>query len=639
MLQFTNIRLALPSLLLIQLFSFTAFSSTPDSTKVKSKNDSSLVYYFYNDVEKFGTIRLHPNDTAITGFQNYDPLYKTDHFFATLGNIGSANRNLVPYSILGQSGFDYGNHTLDDYLYENDSVKYYRVIKTFTDLTYVQGAKKENMFHAIFSRNIYRSLNLGFDFRVFNSPGAYQRQRTNHINFYLTAQFLTKDRRYGVIANFLIDRLKNNENGGIQNDTLFEQNIESNRQIYTVNLNGAQNRVRETGFFMKHYFNLTRHPRNAKDTTLPVKKRVELGRLSYSFQYNRQIQNYIDYLPKSGFYKNFYIDTISTYDSITISKIENEIIWTNPSFRPDKKFRVLQVEARLKQIYAEVTYHDIRRIFLQYIPRAEISFHPLSTLLLYAYGDYVFGDYNQGDLNLKANLSQTLGSTEHNAGTVTLKGAYCFQKPGWFYEHYLGNNFKWDTTWKRENLISAGFSYNIKSIEAGFNVSRINHFVYLDTAALPQQENNEIGYIYAYLNGAIDLWKFKLKGQFAYQTVQGKNVLRLPAFIGNLAIYFTQELFHGAATLQPGLNFFYNTLYYADAYMPATRSFFLQDKKQLGNYLYMDVFINLKIQRARFFVMYSHFNSSFMGYHYYMVPTYPMQDAAFKFGITWNFHD
>ncbi|MBN1197835.1 MAG: hypothetical protein JXA23_00690, partial [Bacteroidales bacterium] len=66
---------------------------------------------------------------------------------------------------------------------------------------------------------------------------------------------------------------------------------------------------------------------------------------------------------------------------------------------------------------------------------------------------------------------------------------------------------------------------------------------------------------------------------------------------------------------------------------------FLQDKKEIGNYLYMDVFINVKIQRARLFVAYTHFNSSFMGRSYFMVPSYPMQDAAFKFGVSWRFHD
>ena len=625
----------------LSLFAFQpSIASLPDSLrKTKPKIDSTRVFCFSNNFEKSGELKLVPYDTTLTGIQNYDPLFSHSRFFATLGNIGSASENLTPYPILLPSGFDWGIHTFDAYLHNNDSVRYYKVIKTFSDLHYVQGGNKEIYFHAIFTRNIYRSLNLGFDFRVFNAPGAYQMQRTNLINFYITAQYFSRNKRYGVIANFLLNRLRNNENGGIKYDTLFTQNLETNRQIYSVKLNHAINRVKDIGFFMKHYFDLTRHAGNIKDTSFKIGERIDLGRLAYSFLYNRQVQNYIDYQPKSGFYPIIYLDTLQTYDSVTITRIANEITWTNPSFRPDKKPRLLQLEAHFKQLYNEVSYHAIKRYFLQYIPAAEISFHPYSSLNLYAYGDYVFGDYNQGDLSLKVSLTQTLGTPKHNLGSITLKGFSCFQQPGWFYEHWLGNNFKWDTTWKKQNIIAGGFSYSFKKLDAGVTLSRISHFVYLDTAAKPQQYNKQFGYIYVYLNGEINLWRIKMKGQFAYQTIQGANVLRLPSFLGNLAIYFTQQLFHGAATLQPGLSFFYNTLYYGNSYMPALRSFYLQDSKQTGDYPYMDVFINVKIQRARIFVIYSHFNSSFMGRTYFMVPDYPMQDAAFKFGVSWNFHD
>ena len=631
-------------LLFFSLFCFanplSSYSSPADSSKIKPKRDSTQVSFFYNDFEKLGSLKLHPIDTSLNGFQKYDPLEKQYNFYASLGNNGQDYKCLIPYPILQSSGFDFGIHSFDRFLYQNDSVRYFKVMKTYTDLEYVQGGKKEIFFHAVFSRNVYRSLNIGFDLRVTNSPGAYLRQSTNHINFFLTAQYFSKDKRYGVISNFLINRLKNNENGGIKYDSIFEQNTESNRQVYGIRLEKAQTRIRETGFFMKHYFNLSRHAKNANDTAFFSSKRIELGRLSYSFEYNRQIQNYIDYDPNSGFYQNIYLDSITSFDSVSIKRITNEICWTNPSFRTEKRNRLLQLEIHLKQQYVEVRDHDIRKFFIQYIPAVDLNINLIPSLHLEANADYVLGDYNEGDLSLRVALSQTLGKPEKNGGTITLKGRYAFQKPGWFYEHYSGNNFRWDTAWRKQNLISGSFSYVFKDIvDAGVNISRINHFTYLDSTANPRQFNQQFGYIFAYLNGTLNLWKLKFKGQFAYQTVQGTNVLNLPAFIGNLTIYFTQRLSHGSAAIQPGLNFSYQTLYYGDSYMPATRSFFLQNSKQVGNYIFMDIFLNLKIQRARIFLMYAHFNSSFMGYSYFTVPHYPMQDAAFKFGVTWRFHD
>ena len=269
----------------------------------------------------------------------------------------------------------------------------------------------------------------------------------------------------------------------------------------------------------------------------------------------------------------------------------------------------------------------------------KIDFTPFSNLRLDARGDYVLGDYNEGDLSLIVKLSTILGSQSRNAGIISLTGNYILQQPGWFYEHYHGNNYQWDTTWLKQGLISGGFNYSFKFFETGFSVNRINNFVYLDSLSLPRQNQTEFGYLHLYLNGNVDLWRFKFKVQLVYQTVQGTSVLRLPAFMGNVAVYYTQPLFKGAAVLQPGLNFFYNTSYYADSYNPAIRSFYLQDNNEIGNYLYMDVFINLKIQRARFFITYTHFNASIMGRNYYTTPTYPMQDGAFKFGVAWRFHD
>ena len=506
-----------------------------------------------------------------------------------------------------------------------------------------------------------------------NAPGAYLRQRSNMINFVGTLQFFTKDKRYGIIANFLFNRLISNENGGIIYDSIFKQNLETNRQIYAIYLDQAQNRVRESGFYMKHYVNLSRHPTGSNDSAFQSHKHFDFGKLVYTFQYDRQVLNYIDNHARSnGFYTNFFFDSTMSYDSITVTKIINELSWSNPSYRPDKRFRLLQIEVHFKQQYVEVSdlarslteseilnsrsisfgalrprqeYITIRNFtkdyFLQYIPSAAVSFHPYSSLFLTGQGDYVLGDYNGGDMSLRVQLSQTLGNPEgKNGGTISLKGDYALQKPGWFYQQYLGNNFRWDTALQRQSLISACFEYSFRRIfTAGINISRIDHFVYLDSTIRPSQYNKELGYIYSYLNGNLDIGRIRFAGQFAYQTIQGASVLRLPAFLGNLAIYYTQPLFHRGAILQPGFSFNYNTSYYADNYMPALRTYYLQHNQEVGNYIYMNVFINIKIQRARFFVEYSHFNASFMGRTYFTVPNYPMQDAGFHFGISWRFHD
>lgn len=606
---------------------------------IKRHRDSTQVLYFNNDFETLGALNLRVIDTAITGFQNYDPLYKTNRFYATLGNMGHNYRSLLPTTFSRQSGFDYGIHSFDQYLYQNDSIKYYKVEKTYTELWYTQGPKKEQNFHAVFSRNIFRTFNLGFDFKVGVAPGAYIRQKTNHVNFVLTAQYFTKNKRYGVIANFITSRLRNYENGGIKYDSAFEENIQPTRNAIEVNLQSAQNRIREIGFYMKHYFNLSRHAGPSHTKSPDSLGFIELGRITYSFNYKRQIQNFIDAAVDSSFWPEPILDPKNTFDSLTHSMFINEVVWSNPSFLPDKKLRILQIEAGIRQEYHQVAMHGIRHSFVQFIPNAAITFNPYYGLRLEAHGEYVLGDYNEADFNLSAKLSLILGRRDRNAGTISFTGDYALQEPGWFYQKYQGNFFMWDTTWLKTGTLGASFAYNWKFLETGVKARIINNFVYLNTLSEPQQEQAEFIHLYAYANVDLNLWRFNIRAQLAYQSVQGTPYLRLPAFMGNVAIYYTQRLFRGAATLQPGVNVFYNTPYYADAYNPSLRSFHLQNDREIGNYPYMDVFINLKVQRARFFVTYTHFNAGLMSYTYYTTPTYPMQDGAFKFGVSWRFHD
>jgi len=91
--------------------------------------------------------------------------------------------------------------------------------------------------------------------------------------------------------------------------------------------------------------------------------------------------------------------------------------------------------------------------------------------------------------------------------------------------------------------------------------------------------------------------------------------------------------------LQPGIDLHFLTAYYADAYMPATAVFYMQNDKKIEEQLYIDVFVNFKIKRARMFLKYSHVNAGLLGYNYYSIPGYPMHDRIMQFGISWMFYD
>jgi len=87
------------------------------------------------------------------------------------------------------------------------------------------------------------------------------------------------------------------------------------------------------------------------------------------------------------------------------------------------------------------------------------------------------------------------------------------------------------------------------------------------------------------------------------------------------------------------LNLYYNTKYYADAYNPALGVFHQQNEKKLGNYPYLDVFLNIKLKRTRFFLKYEHLNSGWIYKNYFSALHYPRNEGMFKAGISWTFYD
>ncbi len=607
----------------------------------KNSADSSRVQYFLPDFEKSSSPQLFINDTTLETFRFYDPILFQHRFFATLGNIGQFYRNLLPFANhTDPTGFHYGIRSFDYYLFNFDSIRYYRIYKTYSQLSYVQGGKKEQQFNVDFSRDIYKGLNLGFNFRVLSSPGAYLRQKTNHINLSVNAQYFTPNKRYGVIANFIVNRLINFDNGGIKYDSLFTRNIEPNRLIIPVNLLAAETRISDRGFYMKHYFDLTGSGKPDADSMPAPNRWPDLGRLTYSFRYYRQSQSFTDSPSDSSFFPPPLIDSLKTHDSLVIRRISNILTWSNPTRHWNSMARILQFEGGIRHSYTETEMlQGIKYVFLQYTPFAAVTFTPFPSLQLSGNGEYVLGDYNEGDFLLKASLLTILGKKEKNLGIARVSLIVRSDQPGWFYSHYRGNFFQWNHNWNKISTIRTSFSYQFRFLETGLELNRVTGYVYLDTASLPRQLNDEFAYLSLFLKTDLKFWRFRLISHVVWQTVQKTNVLRIPAFMGSASLLFTQPLFRGAALLQPGIDALYTTSYFADAYNPAIRSFFLQDRIEAGNYPYLDIFINLKIQRARFFVTYTHFNTGWTGRNYFSTPSYPMRDGSFKFGISWRFHD
>ncbi|HSG67564.1 MAG TPA: putative porin, partial [Bacteroidales bacterium] len=599
--------------------------------------DTSQVYFFYHNVDSLALGQLHKYDMRLNGINNYEAIFKKTPFFASLGNPGLAYKNLL-FNPVEASGFRFGIHSFDAYLFDDRSAEYFKLSEPFTELIYALGPKKEQMIEAKFHTKIIPQLTVGADFRYIFAPGRYQRQKADNKSLVISTQYYTKTHRYGVLANYLYNKVYVYENGGIKYDSLFEQNIETDRFVIPVNLESATNQIKQKSFLINQFFNIQKKNRKLNDSTY-VRRNIHAGRLTHTFNWKRNTEIYSDGNPQSGFYDQIFLDSTATFDSVYHFVISNKLMWSNLGYLDSTERKPFYIYGAVEHQYHELGGYAERKYFNQIIPSAGIYWLIRKTFLVRGKVEFVSGDYNGGDYFFEGRFAYFPGKPEKKYGNIEFTYQLAKQKPGWFYQQYSGNHFTWDNDFVSTDISLLSLYYKREKLKAGIEYIQMKNYVALNYNAQPEQNTANISMIKAAIYKDFHFSIVGIDSKLAYQSLSDNTLISLPDFLADVAVYVTLPLFKGATIIQPGIEVFYNTSYYASAYMPALRSFYMQDYKEIGNFVYADLFFNFRIKRARMFFKYSHINSLFGGYDYFSVPSYPLMDAGFRFGISWKFFD
>ncbi len=608
---------------------------------VLTLKDSLTVIYFMGDIENRKLNNYDYIDTNTYNFQRYNPLHLNNGLYSTLSNIGLAAKNLVYTPTLSPSYF-MGSSVFSNFLYHNSDVRYYSPYVPYTELNYVMGANHEQNFNVVFARKISRGITFGLDYALNFSPtnsSPYLRSGVNDQRIYITTQYYTKNMRYGLIANYLRNKVVAEENGGLKYDSIFEDNIESDRRIIPVNLMNAQNMVKQSGFFIQQYFNIL-SPISNKDS---IKRKIDAGNISYSFRYRRNQMIYTDADSLTSFYigNSTPLNTVSTYDSLFQEEFQNTFRWSSIGYQKNKKEQIFYMYMGATHSYIKQTlpYDSISATYSQITTFGGVEFNFGESFHLNADTRWVFSGYNQGDFRIKGTLIQYLGNKEKNIGFFNFGVDFSNRTPNWYYNKYQSNYYRWSNSLKKERqlLLSGSYNFHQLSFEAKFYT--FGNYTYLDDSIRPQQIDRGETVLQLTANGTIPLHKFGINLRTVYQTTSQPSIIRLPKLSGVMDIYFRSFIFKKAAVLQTGFQFTYFSEFYADAYMPELRLFYLQNDKKIGNYPYADFYVTLMVKQVRLFLRMAHFNGYFGNYRYYLAPNYPAQDARFYFGASWRFHN
>jgi hypothetical protein len=609
--------------------------------------DSSRVDYYTQHFDSLYLGAIHTVDTSQIESLDFDVLSQGVYNYATLSNTGLAHQSHL-LNIPFYNGFDMQGHAFQKFIVRDGQVRQMIPHQPFTRIDYTMGSKKEQHLNLSFARALAPRLYAGLEFFLVNAPGPYRRSKSDNTGVYLTTRYSTKNERYAASAYYLYNKLQVQESGGLVADSIFENNLEEDRRIIPVQLMDANNLVKHSGFGVEQYVNLSRPTENGVEKT-DQKKRINIGRITHRMVYARNQMLYTDESPEVAFYRRFGppIDSVASHDSLYQESFRNSLQWStlgygqhteNVPFYLYGGIEHQYINHRLYPNFDTLATADNKSSYTQIKPYAGIRIGLFRSSYLDGRLEYIRGNFAAGDLRLDASWRQYLGTTGRNIGSLFFKLNILNQSPSWLYQRFQSNYFNWDNDFNKSRYVSFTGSYDLKGFRAGANLHVLDRHVYLNTLALPEQATLTINVLHLFTALKLNLGKFDIIGSVNYQKSDRDSLLALPEFSGRMKFTYTQTLFKSAATILPGFSISYNTPYYANAYMPALRSFYLQDEKKIGGYPYVDVFLGLKVKRTNLYIKYTNLYALMGDYTYYLTPGYPQRDPFFYFGLSWRFY-
>ncbi len=624
--------------------------------------DSVRIYNWVLDGSYLRKERV-PVDTLIDRFQVIHPAFESPSFYATLGNIGAPLQDMDFFNRPATGDFPFLDPYLP-YLHRGANTRFFNTKRPFTHLAYTTAGSKVNQeqtLHVLHTQNINPGFNAGLQYDLISSAGQYSWQDAHVPTFRLFSSMEKERYTFHLSAN--TNKLEVQENGGIVDDgdlgAFKPKDIPINLPN---NLNNAVSllRHRDLTFVQTYTVGKTNQPGPVTDS-LPAKKHgLNLsGTFSHLLQYQSSSRTYTDEEPRSGFYDTTYIDPSRTYDSAYYRNLANTLQF---EFRTDTTRKVsflirgglsYEFQRFVNRIPTDTiigagndtTYRDLRTHDYQLIRASYYLKNALTQALQWDAGGYLYlTGYRQGDLLLKGNLRLRFGKGERPL-FLLLSASLENRKPTYFLDGYQSNNYQWTRSFN--NITDTRISGKMYTAGEDFSLSGsyalIDNRVYFDTTGTPRQEIAPVSVLAGDLQKTFRLGLFRSVNRALVQLTSNDAVLPLPLFSFYQSTYFDYRIFfrftNGTLYYQLGYDLSYQTAYYGPGYVPATGMFYNQREKKIGNYPYLDVFLNLKVKRTRFFLKFEHVHSGLLPARYFTVLHYPMNDRMFKFGLAWTFYD
>ncbi len=613
--------------------------------------DAFMYFYEGENLNMIDTgLTIHEQiDLTLTGKDEFGQYH--------LGNLGSPTQFLLfDYHKTtrlqwGMNPYPVGRRTIED-------VRYYNVKAPLVSTRYVQGYNRGQSFDVNAMLNVHERLNYNIRFQRLNSIGLYERQQAEFNNFTIGFNYQSSDNRIRLLGHFDSFSRRNQENGGLSNPDDLRDNIQTNRELININLNNHRSATKQRRFYISGHYDIGYYKRPkgeidandtlniASDTTsaLPdsidangtndipdsLRTFVPVFTLGSNMEYNRYSYVY-NGQGNLDFYDNIYFNLQNTYDSTRFETFEQRFYIGTPGKKSVRWFAGTGYEVGT---YGGQNFNlPLTNVFI--FGNGKIDWRGID---IRGKGQFNVAGTQIGNFLMEGQAGYANESMELT-GLIDLSAI----DPGVFYRRFISNHFIWENPdFSAVNHQYIGGRIRVgKWFEGQAGYHLFQNYTTLNQQAMPQQFDGVTQLFQAVAHTTFEWGKaLGWKNDFSYQiTDDALGPIRVPRLHLRSIMYTNFTVYYNRLNLMPGIEAHYFSSYYAPDWMPATGMFHLQDEQQLGNFPYINFFLNIELKRALIFIKLENITEDFLPREYFIAPGYPLPDFVFRLGIKWDFYN
>ena len=562
-------------------------------------------------------------DTSITNFHQYDPALRTDH--GHLGNLGSATHSIL-FRNEEVKELRMGYRQFDPYHYRAEKHPFYKLQNAFTDIAYSQGATQEDAyFKAKFARDFSDGIQLSIDYEKINHQGNYLHQKGVNTNLSIGIWYKSANRKLNTFLTFSSNVYTQEDNGGIQTDTLFNSSFSDIRTSIPVQSTTANTRFQDIEYSLVNQVNLF----GANDSITNKRTAYAEHKIAFSNKFFKSIESTSDTDVSETYYGSFLVDTRGLRHYVQMNSVENSLFFKTYKLKDKKSVEHLFIGATLHnhKINQEPLNFNRSDLFLE--GEAYKQFTRFIDLKARAH----IGLLNRtGDFLLQGNLGVQTGKIGKLNASLRIQN----YSPSLLESSlYISQTSVWDNAFSKtfETYLKANYFLESLQLNASFEQYLISNYIFFNAERVPHQSDQDTRVSILSFQKNFKLGSFHLDNSIAFQSISGD--VAIPSFYSKHALYFQGRIFRKVLLLQLGFSLKTFQSYNAPTYFPIIGSFH-QQGEAIDFYPYVNGFANFKIGKSfRAFLIMENFNNLFSNDVYFTSYYYPMFDATLRFGFRW----